>query len=81
MVIGHFREGETEFFSEKRTGDLDETQISDVRDDTSAIGIEEHHLYLCSNARSNGHGRISNSRLQIRPFLLRNTQNDNSAIS
>jgi len=81
VVLGHLREGETELFGKKGTRDFDETQISDVRDDASAIGIEEHHLHLCANARRNGHGRISNFRLQIRAFLLRDMQNDHSAIS
>jgi hypothetical protein len=59
VVLGHFCERKAEFFGKKRTRDLDETQISDVRDDTSAIGIEKHHLQLCADARRNGHGRIS----------------------
>src|SRR4029450_1644253 len=58
VVFGHLLEGETEFFGKKRTRDLDETQIGDVRDDTSAIGIEKHHLHLRANARRNGHVRI-----------------------
>src|SRR5207249_2517723 len=63
MVLGHLSKRKTEFFGEKRARDLDETQIGDIRNDTSAIGIEKHHLHLCANARSNGHGRISNFRL------------------
>jgi hypothetical protein len=37
MVLRHFCESETELFSEKGARDLDKTQISDIRDDASAI--------------------------------------------
>jgi hypothetical protein len=59
MVLGHFGEREAEGLGETGTRDFDETQISDVRDDTSTIGVEEHHLHLRANTRWNGHGTIS----------------------
>src|SRR6266566_7849680 len=31
--------------------DLNEAQISDIRDHASAIGIEKHHLHICPDSR------------------------------
>jgi len=50
----HFRQGQTEFFGEQRAGDFDEAQIDDVGDDSTAIGVEKHHLQLSANARHGG---------------------------
>ena len=49
----------TEVFGKKRTRDFDEAEIRNIRDDTSAIGVEEHNLHLSANARRNGHRKIS----------------------
>src|SRR5215470_981949 len=45
LLLGHFCQGKTELLDKMCACDLDETQISDVRDDASAISIEEHHLH------------------------------------
>src|ERR1051326_988088 len=42
-----------------RARDLDETQIRDVRHNTSAIGVEEHHLHFGTNLRRCGHGALN----------------------
>ena len=51
FVFGHLREAEAELLGQKRAGRLDEAQISNIRHDASAIGIEEHHPHFRANAR------------------------------
>src|SRR5437660_10729502 len=51
FVFGDFSQGEAEFLGKMCARDLNETQISDIRDDASAIGIEKHHLHLCADSR------------------------------
>ena len=45
-----------ELLSQESAGDLDEAQISDVMDDTTAVGIEKHHLHFSANAGRAGYG-------------------------
>src|SRR5207248_6040693 len=47
----HFGERKPKFFGQQRPRDLDETEISDIRHNPAAIGIEEHDPHFGANAR------------------------------
>src|SRR6478672_10655806 len=70
LLFGHLCKDETKFLDEMCARDLDETQISDIRDDASAIGIEKHHLHFCADLQW-GHGRLSNFKFEISKFARR----------
>ena len=46
LGLGHLREVQAEFFSQSSPGHLDKAQVSDIGNDSTAIGIEKHHLYF-----------------------------------
>ena len=50
----HFHELQPELLSEKSAGSFDEAQVSNIVDDTTAIGIEEHYLHLHFDSRRLG---------------------------
>src|SRR2546429_6971605 len=44
--------------------DLNEAQISDIRDHASAIGIEKHHVHICPDSRGS-HSMCSSVTLKL----------------
>src|SRR6266480_623545 len=51
LLFSHFGQAKAEFFGQMCARDLNETQISDVRHDASAVGVEKHHLHICADSR------------------------------
>src|SRR4029077_13550224 len=51
LLFSHFRQAKAEFFGQVCARNLNKTQISDVRHDASAVGIEKHHLHVCADSR------------------------------
>ena len=45
----HFCQPQSKLFGQESARDFDETQIGDVMNDPTAIGIEKHHLHFRAN--------------------------------
>src|SRR5437016_11685110 len=51
LPFSHFGQAKSELFGQMCARDLNKTQISDVRHDASAVGVEKHHLHVCADSR------------------------------
>src|SRR5215472_2315639 len=56
LLLHHLHERETELLRKMCARDLNKTQVRNIGDNASAIGIEKHYLDVCAN--TGGHGRF-----------------------
>ena len=55
---GHFCQLQSKLFGQQSARDFDETQIGNVMNNTTTIGIEKHHLHFRTNTGRLGSGHI-----------------------
>jgi len=61
--LRHLAQSESELLRQKRSRDFNKPQVGDIVDDTTAIGVEEHHLHFRLDAKTVYlHGRESSIR-------------------